>query len=180
MDDGVGARREGTAIPYGTYTDGALVLNSCSMDVPMSAVASELGSRTLEAWIALTNVNQRGSGFFGLQMDPAQQDQFDSIVYGEQAPQVWMTGSNNHARTPDHDPTATLESGHDGFNANAFVHIAITYNINGAVAIYRGCRAALDLRSRLGQVRASLPCVFQCALLRVLTMILVPLSSRML
>lgn len=137
MDDGVGARREGTAIPYGTYTDGALVLNSCSMDVPMSAVASELGSRTLEAWIALTNVNQRGSGFFGLQMDPAQQDQFDSIVYGEQAPQVWMTGSNNHARTPDHDPTATLESGHDGFNANAFVHIAITYNINGAVAIYR-------------------------------------------
>ena len=50
----------------------------------------------------------------------------------------------------------------------------------GAVAIYRGCRAALDLRSRLGQVRASLPCVFQCALLRVLTMILVPLSSRML
>ena len=50
----------------------------------------------------------------------------------------------------------------------------------GAVAIYRGCRAALDLRSWLGQVRASLPCMFQGALLRVLTMTLVPRSSRML
>jgi len=54
-----------------------------------------LADKTLVVWCAPANLEQRGSGVFGVE----DRNEFDSIVLGEVRPRVWMPGSHLHKRT---------------------------------------------------------------------------------
>eukprot|EP00039_Didymoeca_costata_P013121 m.194792 g.194792 ORF g.194792 m.194792 type:complete len:754 (+) comp15681_c0_seq3:163-2424(+) len=119
------------------YKNGALVLGNCRLEIPLSSITkNNLESRTIETWIRLDNPNLRSQGYMGVQWNPLQRDQFDSIVYGEINPQEWISGSSNHRRTQN--VGGGRETGFGDFDANDFVHIAITYNaVTRKVQVYR-------------------------------------------
>jgi hypothetical protein len=84
--------------------------------------------KTLVAWVALADTDQRGAGVLSIAESP----EFDGIVFGEIEPKRWMAGSHNYART------ATAQSGWrpESAGANEFVQIAISYR-DWDVTIYR-------------------------------------------
>ena len=88
--------------------------------------------KTLEAWVKLDNLNQRAGGVVTIQSPTG--SIFDSIVFAEQEGRRWMSGSNAFRRTKSFAGTEEKEAGKD------FVHVAITYQSDGAVAGYRNGR----------------------------------------
>lgn len=89
-------------------------------------------AKTLEAWVQLANLEQRGGGVIGVQsLDGVK---FDAIVYGEREGRRWAAGSNNFVRTQDvgGDPEAVA--------AERLVHIAVVYGPDNTITIYRNGR----------------------------------------
>ena len=128
---GLKDRIEGlTAITKGNarIENGALVVKNggFAMTAPLPFDVRE---KTLAAWVQLDNANQRGGGIVTIQNRDGKF--FDSIVFGEQTPGKWMSGSNNLKRTQKMGgPSETLATREP-------VHIAITYAANGTIAAYR-------------------------------------------
>ncbi|HBV66525.1 MAG TPA: hypothetical protein DEF45_26310 [Rhodopirellula sp.] len=92
-------------------------------------LTNALTAKTLEAWVAVSDLNQRGGGVITIQTPNGVV--FDSIVFGEQAPRQWLAGSNGFERTSQF-------SGPEEQAANdQFVHIAIAYHADGLVVGYR-------------------------------------------
>ena len=71
----------------------------------------------------------------GIQRDPSNGDQFDSIVLGELGGEEWISGSSNHERTERLN--GGRESQLEGFDPNGFLHVAVTYSTDGTVTFYR-------------------------------------------
>ncbi|MCA8998358.1 MAG: DUF1553 domain-containing protein, partial [Planctomycetaceae bacterium] len=89
----------------------------------------EIGERTLEAWVQLANLDQRGGGVVSLQN--LRGDIFDAIVFGEQSPREWLAGSNVFARTrPFQGSTETKAQERP-------VHLVLTYSADGTITCYR-------------------------------------------
>ena len=88
-----------------------------------------LKARTIEAWVRLDNLDQRGGGVIGLQSPDGRV--FDAIVFGEQELARWMAGSENFVRTRSVEGPAETEA------ANRPVHVAISYAEDGTVRLYR-------------------------------------------
>ena len=114
-------------------TGDKLVLNPGSDQnqyMKTSAFTGEtLGTRTLVAWVALSNLDQPGgAGVLGIH--PAGQDNFDSIVYGERVAKQWMNGSNYWARTVANNG-GTAETSTDE------VMMAIVYDSDNSIKLYR-------------------------------------------
>ncbi len=108
--------------------NGALVLDGKGYLVT-SPLDKNIQTKTLEAWVQMDDLNQRGGGAITLQTPNGQT--FDSIVFGERDPRQWMSGSNSFART-------------QGFNApqesdatKGPVHVAIVYQSDGSITGYR-------------------------------------------
>lgn len=89
----------------------------------------DLAEKTLEAWVRLANLEQRGGGVIGVQS--RDNNVFDAIVFGEKEPAKWMAGSNFFARTQPFSGPAEIEAHQQA------VHIAIVYSADGAIAAYR-------------------------------------------
>jgi hypothetical protein len=89
----------------------------------------DLKEKTLEAWVALGDLNQRGGGIIGIQTPNG--GDFDSIVFGEKDAGHWMAGSNFFRRTQSFDGPAETSAAGD------VVKIAITYGADGTVTAYR-------------------------------------------
>ena len=87
-----------------------------------------LGAKTLEAWVRLDNLDQRGGGVISLQTPDG--GAFDAIVFGELEPGRWMPGSEGYRRTRSLNGTAEKI-------ATRAVHVAITYAADGTVTGYR-------------------------------------------
>jgi hypothetical protein len=87
-----------------------------------------LAAKTLEAWVAVDDLGQRGGGVMSLQT--ASGEVFDAIVLGEQQQGEWLAGSNFFARTEPFDGGAETE-------ASRPVHLAITYAADGRITCYR-------------------------------------------
>jgi hypothetical protein len=79
----------------------------------------ELREKTLEAWVRLDNLIQRGGGVLSVQTPDG--GVFDAIVFGEQEPQRWMAGSNGFVRYRSFNGSA------EAHQADEIVHVAITY-----------------------------------------------------
>jgi len=98
------------------------------------AVSAPLGrkfaEKTLEAWVQLDNLNQRGGGVMTMQSPNGVM--FDSIVFGERDPRRWLAGSNNFARTQPFE----LAPAEDLANREP-VHVAIAYHRDGRIVGYR-------------------------------------------
>ncbi|MAB59588.1 MAG: hypothetical protein CMO46_03475 [Verrucomicrobiales bacterium] len=109
--------------------NGALVLNGKNSFMMTSAFENDVHEKTLEAWVQLNDLNQKGSGIIGIQSTNGVV--FDSIVYGERTPQAWMAGSDTLKRSQKHD-------GEKEKLANEKpIHIAITYSKDGTITRYR-------------------------------------------
>jgi hypothetical protein len=92
-------------------------------------LARDLRAKTIEAWVRLDSLDQRGGGVISVQIPDG--SAFDAIVFGENEPGRWMAGSEGFARTqsfagpPETD--ALLRP----------VHVAIVYSEDGTISGYR-------------------------------------------
>ncbi len=108
--------------------NGALVLDGKSMAKSASLPAT-LKAKTLEAWVMLDNLTQRGGGVVTIQEKDG--GLFDSLVFAEKTPQHWVAGSNFFERselfegTPETDATTRP------------VHVAVVYQPDGTISGYR-------------------------------------------
>ena len=116
-----------------TISDGSLRLAGPGSYLEASPLPSELKSKTLEAWARVSDASQRGGSILTIQTRGG--GQFDAIVYGEREPRKWIAGSEGFIRTRDLDAPAEPESN------RTFVHIAICYDPDGTIRVYRNGKA---------------------------------------
>ena len=94
-----------------------------------AAIDKTIREKTLEAWVRLGNLDQRGGGVMTIQsLDGVT---FDSIVFGEMTPREWLAGSNNHRRSKRVNGPVESQA------INEPVHLAITYASDGSITCYR-------------------------------------------
>jgi Protein of unknown function (DUF1553)/Protein of unknown function (DUF1549)/Concanavalin A-like lectin/glucanases superfamily/Planctomycete cytochrome C len=108
---------------------GALVLESPQSWAESSPISQTLTEKTLEAWVRLTNLDQRGGGLISLQTRNGVT--FDAIVFAEKDPRQWLAGSNGFARTQSFQAPVEAEAD------DRPVHLAITYDSGGIIRGYR-------------------------------------------
>jgi len=128
LGDSIG-EANGAALGGARVEDEALVVDGKQAYVLTEPLAQSLREKTLEAWVQLDNLNQRGGGVMTVQSRNGVI--FDSIVFGEQGPKQWLAGSNNFRRTQPFGGPAENEA------TKRPVHIAIAYHGDGRIVGYR-------------------------------------------
>jgi len=108
--------------------NGALVLDGKSM-AKSAALPVTLRAKTLEAWVMLDNLTQRGGGVMTVQEKDG--GLFDALVFGEKSPQHWVAGSNYFERSELFDGTAETDA------MTRPVHVAVVYQADGTISGYR-------------------------------------------
>lgn len=108
--------------------NGALILDGKSM-ARSGSLPKTLTTKTLEAWVMLDNLTQRGGGVVTVQHKDG--GQFDSIVFAEKTPQHWVAGSNFFDRSELFEGSAETEA------TTRPVHIAVVYQPDGTISGYR-------------------------------------------
>jgi len=119
----------GTAKGNARIAGGALVMDGSKAWVETAPLKSPLRAKTLEAWVELTNLNQKGGGVIGVQSNDGRT--FDTIVFAERESRRWMPGSNGYSRTRSFSSQEEKEAHQQP------VHIAIVYQENGTITGYR-------------------------------------------
>ena len=108
-----------------------------------------LKAKTLEAWVRVDSLTQRGGGVISVQTPNGVE--FDAIVFGENEPARWMAGSNGFVRYKSFGGAEERDA------AKSHVHIAITFGTEGVITGYRnGKPYGTSYRSRG-------PVAFNCA-----------------
>ena len=110
--------------------DGALILDGKTGYVTTAPLTRDIKARTLEAWVKLDNISQRGGGVISIQGTNG--TQFDAIVFGEREPGRWMAGSSGYSRTRSFGV-----GGSEKEALERFVHVAIAYQADGTITGYR-------------------------------------------
>ena len=108
--------------------DGTLRVGPDSYAVSMP-ITKPLKEKTLSVLVQLDNLKQRSGGAITVQSEDG--NVFDSIVFGEQAPQQWLAGSNVFARTKSFQGPQEEEAN------STPVHFAIAYDRDGTIRGYR-------------------------------------------
>lgn len=128
LKDAIGKLDAGT-VGKARVEQGSLVLDGKSAYAETARIPVAIEEKTLEAWVQLDNLTQRGGGVISLQTLDGKT--FDAIVFGERDPRQWMAGSNFFRRTQpfkgDMESTADTRP----------VHIAIVYAKDGKISAYR-------------------------------------------
>jgi cytochrome c553 len=112
--------------------NGALLVDGKSM-AESGSLPKTLKAKTLEAWVMLDNLTQRGGGVLTVQ--GMNGGVFDSIVFAEKKPAHWVAGSDHFNRSelfegPDEAEAATRP-----------VHVAVVYQADGTITGYRDGKA---------------------------------------
>jgi hypothetical protein len=107
---------------HGRVDGGAAFLRSAPL-------ATNLGPKTLEAWVRMSNDQQRGGGVMSVQTPDGVV--FDAIVYGENEPRKWMAGSNGFVRTRPLGGKEEVDA------VQRVVQIALTYQADGTITGFR-------------------------------------------
>jgi hypothetical protein len=89
----------------------------------------DLTARTLEAWVKLDSLTQRGGGVISVQTPDG--SEFDALAFGEREPGRWMAGSEFFRRYRSFEGSDEVDA------AKRFVHVAITFAADGTIAAYR-------------------------------------------
>ncbi|HEU0011161.1 MAG TPA: DUF1553 domain-containing protein, partial [Verrucomicrobiae bacterium] len=120
---------------HGTLAGGAMIsggrlrLDGKGAFVRTAPLAHSLREKTLEAWVALADLEQRGGGVLSVEtMDGVT---FDAIVFSERVPRRWMAGSSFFNRTRD------LAAPDETARPGELVHVAIVYHADDRIAVYR-------------------------------------------
>ena len=109
--------------------DGALVVDGTNAWAQSAPLPETIRSLTLEAWVRLDNLDQRGGGVISLQTTDGVL--FDAIVFGEREPHRWMAGSNGFVRTSSFEGPEETEA------TERFVHVAVVHSEDGTITGYR-------------------------------------------
>ena len=120
---------DGELLSGAVVRDGRLVLDGVGANVRTKPLTKDLREKTLEAWVALANLDQRGGGVIGL--DVPEGRFFDSIVFGELKPGHWLPGSDFFNRTQD--PGGPVETA----GPETLVHVAIVWAGDGSIRVHR-------------------------------------------
>lgn len=92
-------------------------------------LTKDIREKTLEAWVSLASLEQGGGA--AISIESGNGGTFDAIVFGEQQPKTWMSGSEGFLRTKPFDaPEETADS-------NTFVHVAIVYASDNSITMFR-------------------------------------------
>ncbi|QDV22998.1 DUF1553 domain-containing protein [Aureliella helgolandensis] len=94
-----------------------------------STLSQDVSVKTLEAWVQLDRLDQRGGGVMSLQSRNG--GVFDAIVFGEQNPREWLAGSNSFSRTQAFAGAVESDA------QERPVHVAIVYHADGRIVGYR-------------------------------------------
>jgi hypothetical protein len=108
---------------------GKLVVDGKDAYAVTEPLPRDLTAKTLEAWVQLGNLDQRGGAAISLETPDG--GLFDAIVFGEKDPQRWMAGSEGFTRTQPFNGAAETDA-----HARA-VHVAIVYSADGTITAYR-------------------------------------------
>ncbi len=108
---------------------GGLKLDGKSSYVVSLPLKTDLKAKTLEAWVSLENLKQRGGGAMSVQSIGG--GAFDAIVYGEIEVGRWMAGSENFVRTQSFRGPIETEAD------RREVHLAFAWSEDGTIAAYR-------------------------------------------
>ncbi|MCA8993081.1 MAG: DUF1553 domain-containing protein [Planctomycetaceae bacterium] len=119
----------GTLHGGATISDGQLHLNGKDAYLSTAPLASQLRAKTLEAWVRLDDLTQRGGGVLSVQTTDG--GVFDAIVYGERDAGQWMAGSNGFVRWNSFKRSEEKEAN------KSLVHVAIVYREDGTIQGYR-------------------------------------------
>lgn len=131
IGDSNGVLKNGASI-----IDGKLVLDGIDDYVRTLPLKTSIRSKTLMAWVTLSNVFQKGGGVITLENHPDSScivESFDSIVYGERSDSQWIAGSEFFIRTPE-DNGGSLETIR---SIAQEIHISIVYSSDNSIRIYR-------------------------------------------
>jgi len=109
--------------------NGRLVLDGEKSFAETGPTSETLTAKTLEAWVALPTLDQRGGGV--ITVESIGGGIFDSIVFAERQKAKWMAGSNNSVRTQNVDGPAETTKPSD------LIHLAIVYQPDGRIELYR-------------------------------------------
>jgi len=112
-----------------TFRNGRLSLDGKEAHVRTAPFARELREKTLEAWVALADLDQQGGGV--LTVETSNGVFFDSIVFAEKEPRKWVNGSNNFRRS------RTLDGVAETTRPGELIHVAVVYRPDNSVAFYR-------------------------------------------
>jgi len=108
---------------------GALLLESGQAWAGTSPLSMNLDQKSLEVWVQLTDLQQRGGGAMSVQsLNGAR---FDAIVFGEKDPGQWLAGSNTFARTQSFRGPREQDA------VQRPVHVVLTYANDGTITGYR-------------------------------------------
>ena len=107
----------------------ALVVDGQTGFAVSAPLDRDLDEKTLEAWVLLDNLDQRGGAAISLQTLDGRV--FDAIVFGEQEPRRWMAGSDGFQRTQSFAGPAEEQA------TETPVCIAIVYRQDGTITAYR-------------------------------------------
>ena len=109
--------------------DGRLILDGQNSFAETGPTSATLTAKTLEAWVALPTLDQRGGGV--ITVESIGGGIFDSLVFAEKQKSRWMAGSNNGVRTQNvNGPAETSKPGE-------LIHLAIVYQPDGKTELYR-------------------------------------------
>ena len=108
--------------------NGALIVDGKSM-AKSGSLPKHLKAKTLEAWVMLDNLTQRGGGVLTVQGKNGVL--FDCIVFAEKTPAHWVAGSDHFNRSELFEGTAETEA------ATRPVHVAVVYQADGTITGYR-------------------------------------------
>jgi hypothetical protein len=109
--------------PDGLRVDGK---TGYTVTVPLR---KDLRAKTLEAWVMLDRLGQRGGGVISVQNTDG--TVFDALVFGETEAGRWEAGSNNFVRTKSFQGPAETEA------HRRPVHVAVVWAGDGTVRAYR-------------------------------------------
>ena len=115
-----------------TVTPDGLRLDGKSGYAVSAPLPRELKAKTIEVWVRLDNLEQRGGGAISIQTPDG--NLFDAIVFGEQEAGVWMAGSDSFAAR------AASEVRRKRKPSNRAVHVAISYAVDGMIRVFRDGR----------------------------------------
>ena len=108
---------------------GTLVLDGSKAFARSAPLAKPLRAKTLEAWVQLSNLDQRGGGVVSVQTRDGVL--FDAIVFAEKKSQRWLAGSDGFTRTRSFKGPAEKQA------TGQPVHVALVYRADGVIIGYR-------------------------------------------
>jgi hypothetical protein len=109
--------------------NGRLVLDGEGSFAETGPTSETFKAKTLEAWVALATLDQRGGGV--ITTESIGGAIFDSLVFAEKQKSRWMAGSNNGVRTQNVNGPAEISK------PGELIHLAIVYQPDGRIELYR-------------------------------------------